>query len=102
MKKAPMLSAAAVAAAALQAATPAAAHTQPAAQAVPVPIALQFQVRGKRIEPERLLGYEKELAERTGFMLARARNVDIDPESLGPCGTVSGSGNDWDDSKQDC
>ncbi|MEZ5629483.1 MAG: hypothetical protein R3F09_02070 [Burkholderiaceae bacterium] len=99
MKHAPMLSAAAVAATALQATTPAAASAQPAAQAAPVPIALQFQVRGARVEPDRLLAYEKKLAEDSGFLLAMRR---ITGDELGPCGTVSGSGNDWDDSKQDC
>ena len=104
MKHAPMLSAAAVAATALQATTPAAASTQPAAQAAPVPIALQFQVRGARVEPDRLLAYEKKLAEDTGFQVARFWDDwwPDDPYMPGRCGTVSGSGGGWDDSKQDC
>ena len=46
----------------------------------------------------------KKLAEDTGFQVARFWDDwwPDDPYMPGRCGTVSGSGGGWDDSKQDC
>ena len=57
-----------------------------------MPAVQRFQAEHQRVEPVGLHEFEKAVAEQSGFSLAM----------LPRCGTISGSGQDWDDSAQDC
>ncbi|RZI93828.1 MAG: hypothetical protein EOP78_10325 [Variovorax sp.] len=98
MKNSQILSAVVVSAAALQAGATVAPSTGANVNGA-LPAVFRFQATGARAEPERLVAYERALAADTGFTLAMRK---ISGDDLGPCGTVSGSRNDWDDSAQDC
>jgi len=54
-----------------------------------LPIAASFTATDERREPERLRAWVGKLSLWDEYPLPR-------------CGTISGSGNDWDDSAQDC
>jgi len=54
-----------------------------------LPIAAMFTATDERREPERLRAWVGKLSLWDEYPLPR-------------CGTISGSGNDWDDSAQDC
>jgi len=73
--------------------TPASANigqADPSAQAASaLPIAAMFTATDERREPERLRAWVGKLSLWDEYPLPR-------------CGTISGSGNDWDDSAQDC
>lgn len=56
------------------------------------PAVQRFQAEHQRVEPAGLHEFEKAVAEQSGFSLAM----------LPRCGTISGSGQSWDDSAQDC
>ena len=54
-----------------------------------LPIAAMFRATAERREPERLRAWAGKLSLWDEYPLPR-------------CGTITGSGNDWDDSAQDC
>lgn len=58
-----------------------------------LPVVMQFEVNTKGREPSVLHDYVKMLSAKAGYL-------DLRPE--GRCGTISGSGDGWDDSKFDC
>ncbi|HMK84962.1 MAG TPA: hypothetical protein VK437_03295 [Steroidobacteraceae bacterium] len=61
-----------------------------------MPIAATFTATNEAREPARLQAWVGELVKNS-----IAPSLDTDPP-LGRCGTISGSGNGWDDSRQDC
>lgn len=58
-----------------------------------LPLVMQFKVSARGQEPSGLRDYVAMLSAKTGYVALR-------PE--GRCGTISGSGDGWDDSKFDC
>lgn len=58
-----------------------------------LPLVMQFKANTKGQEPAGLRDYVAMLSAKTGYVALR-------PE--GRCGTISGSGDGWDDSKFDC
>jgi hypothetical protein len=61
-----------------------------------VPAVLFTETHIEFKDSDRLLKYEQNLMKNTGYKIAKMR------EDLGRCGTIGGSGKDWDQSKQDC
>jgi hypothetical protein len=58
-----------------------------------LPVVMQYEANTKSQEPAGLRDFVKMLSAKTNYLAMR-------PE--GRCGTISGSGNGWDDSKFDC
>ena len=58
-----------------------------------LPLVMQFKANTKGQDPSGLRDYVAMLSAKTGYVALR-------PE--GRCGTISGSGDGWDDSKFDC
>jgi hypothetical protein len=74
---------------------PALASTVDTAASSAMPIAAMFTATNEAREPASLHAFSTELVKRAGASLAC-------PWPWGRCGTISGSGDGWDDSRQDC
>jgi hypothetical protein len=61
-----------------------------------MPIAAMFTATNDAREPARLQSWVADL-----IKASSVPSLDTEPP-LGRCGTISGSGNGWDDSRQDC
>jgi hypothetical protein len=62
-----------------------------------LPIAASFTATNEAREPARLQDFVGDLVKR-----AASPSMEAEPWPWGRCGTISGSGGGWDDSRQDC